>query len=267
MAERSPAFPLTFVDWFAGIGGFRLGLERAGMRCVGACEIDPFARQVYAKNFGHEPLFRDIRDVRPSDIPHADLWCGGFPCQDISHASGGHATYLDGTRSGLWWAWRDLIRVVRPRLLLVENVPANLDRWLPAVLGSLAECGYDAEWSVLSARQAGAPHLRRRLFLVAHQGGLAADHAVPDAHQGGLAAVAQPHSSSPPSIEAPHRGDSDGLVWWSTEPPTVRVADGLSRRLDRDRVAALGNSVTPPLVEWIGRRIVSAFDASEVARG
>jgi len=252
---------LTFVDWFAGIGGFRLGLERAGMRCVGACEIDEFCRRVYAKNFGHEPSMRDIRDVRPSDIPHADLWCGGFPCQDISHASGTHATYLDGARSGLWRVWRELIRAVGPRVLLVENVPASLERWLPELLGDLASCGYDASWRVFSARQFGAPHLRRRIFIVGYARRLQADHALPhgDARRLQAEQVAGSHEDTP-AREVERRRDAHGLVRRTAPSPLVRVAARPTRRVDRDRVAACGNGVVPQIVEWIGRRIVAAFD-------
>lgn len=266
---------LTFFDWFAGIGGFRLGLERAGLRHAGACEIDEFCRAVYAARFGAPPLFGDIRDVRPSAIPFADLWVGGFPCQDISIASGfkgDRPRNLEGARSGLWWVWRRLIGLVRPRLVLVENAPGDTDAWLPRLVGSLASIGYDAEWATLPARSFGSPDHRRRVYLLATRreladpdpSGLAPDLPLgpqyPDPDPSGLAAESIARAGAGPStLELERGGDSHRLVRRLTLPPSCRVAHGVSRKLDRDRVAALGNSAKPPIAEWIGRRIVAAY--------
>ena len=101
---------LKFFDWFAGIGGFRLGLEQAGHTCVGACEINKHARKIYAARFGHEPMFGDINLVRPEEIPEADLWCGGFPCQDLSTA--GRRAGIGGARSGLVWKLLELVEAL-----------------------------------------------------------------------------------------------------------------------------------------------------------
>ena len=115
---------MKFCDFFAGIGGFRLGLERAGHECVWSCEWADFPRKVYKKNFGHEPEGKDLNDVKADQIPAADLWCGGFPCQDLSVA--GKRGGLEANRSGMWWVWRELIARVRPQWLLIENVPGLL---------------------------------------------------------------------------------------------------------------------------------------------
>jgi DNA (cytosine-5)-methyltransferase 1 len=159
---------------FAGIGGFDLGLQRAGMRVAWQVEIDRWCRAVLARHFPEAERFEDVREVGAEDLRPVDLLCGGFPCQDLSAA--GRGAGIDGARSGLWGEFARIVRELRPRYVLVENVPALLTgkgkRWDRApvgrVLGDLAEAGYDAEWACLSAREFGAPHLRKRVWLVAY---------------------------------------------------------------------------------------------------
>ena len=161
---------MKFLSLFAGIGGMDLGLERAGMRCVGQVEIDPFCRKVLAKHWPDVPKWSDIRDFDGSGLrEHPDLIYGGFPCQDISNA--GKRAGIDGERSGLWSEYARVVRVLRPRYVLVENVAALLGRGLDRVLGDLAESGYDAEWDCIPASAVGAPHIRDRLFVVAYAAG------------------------------------------------------------------------------------------------
>lgn len=241
---------LTFFDWFSGIGGFRLGLERAGMRCVGACEIDRFARRVYVKNFTPPKVFyRDIRKVDPADIPDADLWCGGFPCQDISRS--GRGAGLRGSRSGLWFVWLDLVAFVRPRLLLVENSAALVQRGLDEILSGLAGLGYDAEWSTISACSMGAPHMRGRLFLLAYAKGVDGSPRMGD------------RETRP--VPVPQRDDRADTRrdWISATSRIARGDHGVPLGLDRRR--ALGNAVVPAVIETIGRRIVRAFDGGVIA--
>lgn len=159
---------------FAGIGGFDLGLERAGMRVSWQVEQDPYCRAVLARHFPEAARFEDVREVGAQNLPPVDLICGGFPCQDLSPA--GRGAGIDGARSGLWSEFARIVRELRPRYVVVENVPALLTgkgkRWDRApvgrVLGDLAEAGYDAEWACLSAREFGAPHLRKRIWIVAY---------------------------------------------------------------------------------------------------
>jgi len=155
---------------FAGIGGGILAGELLGHRCIAAVEIDPFCRRVLKarQRDGCLPPFRIHDDIRTFDAtPYrgVDLVAGGFPCQDISVAGTGAG--LEGDRSGLWYEMLRVVRETRPRYVFVENVPALLVRGFDRVLGSLAELGFDAEWTVLSAADCGAPHLRRRLWLLA----------------------------------------------------------------------------------------------------
>ena len=124
---------MTVFDLFSGIGGFSLGLERAGFTTHYFCEIDPYCRGVLAKHWPHVPIFEDVRTVRGADIEGVDLLCGGFPCQDISLA--GKGAGLSGDRSGLWFEYARLIDEIRPRYVLIENVSALRSRGLDQVLG------------------------------------------------------------------------------------------------------------------------------------
>jgi DNA (cytosine-5)-methyltransferase 1 len=159
---------------FAGIGGFDLGFERAGMRVSWQVEQDPYCRAVLARHFPEAIRFEDVREVGAQNLAPVDLICGGFPCQDLSPA--GRGAGLDGARSGLWSEFARIVCELRPRYVVVENVPALLTgkgkRWDRApvgrVLGDLAEARYDAEWACLSAREFGAPHLRKRIWIVAY---------------------------------------------------------------------------------------------------
>lgn len=155
---------MNVLDLFSGIGGFSLGLERAGMRTVAFCEIDPFCRRVLAKHWPGVELHDDI-ETREFREGEADIVCGGFPCQDISNA--GQRAGLAGERSGLWRHLLRAIRLVRPRYAIVENVAALLGRGMGDVLGDLAEIGHDAEWHCIPARAVGAPHIRDRVWIIA----------------------------------------------------------------------------------------------------
>jgi len=173
--------PLTFGSLFAGIGGFDLGLERAGMRCEWQVEIDPYARAVLAK---HWPDVRRHEDVRTFPPPEGewgvDVICGGFPCQDISVA--GKGAGLAGARSGLWYEYARIIGELRPRYVIVENVAALLARGMGTVLGDLSTLGYDAEWHVIPASAVGAPHRRERVWIVGVRSGPGTKANAPRSH-------------------------------------------------------------------------------------
>ena len=156
---------LKFVSIFCGIGGIDLGLERAGHQCVGQVEIDPYCQKVLAKHWPDVWRYDDITKLKAEDIPDADMWTAGFPCQDISNA--GKRAGIHGKQSGLFFDLMRLVRQVRPRYLLLENVAALLTRGMGTVLGELAESGYDAEWNCIPAAAVGAPHIRTRVFILA----------------------------------------------------------------------------------------------------
>lgn len=161
---------LRMVSFFAGIGGFDLGLSHVA-RVVGQVEVDPLCRRVLEARFGHCEPWRwdDITTLRPADVPKAEVWAGGFPCQGISAAGTGRG--LEDERSGLWRAWAKLIAARRPRYVLLENSPRLRTRGLDEVLLDLRDAGYDARWLRLSAWDVGAWHWRERLWLLATQAG------------------------------------------------------------------------------------------------
>ena len=160
---------LTFGELFAGIGGMGRGLEMAGMRCVWQVERDEFCRRVLAKHWPDVRRHEDVCTYPPDDsweVP--DLICGGFPCQPVSVA-GKQRRQADDR--WLWPEFARIIRTLRPRYALMENVPGLLVGGMGDVLGDLAEAGYDAEWLCLRASDVGAPHRRERVFIVAHAAG------------------------------------------------------------------------------------------------
>ena len=151
---------------FAGIGGLELGLEWSGVgHTVWQVEREPFCQRVLAKHWPDAQRFDDVTNVGAHNLPPVDVICGGFPCQDISYA--GKGAGLAGARSGLWYEFARIVRELEPRFVVVENVAALFTRGLDAVLGTLADLGYDAEWSCVRASEVGARHRRERVFVVA----------------------------------------------------------------------------------------------------
>jgi DNA (cytosine-5)-methyltransferase 1 len=264
---------LTFGSLFAGIGGIDLGLERAGMQCAWQVEIDDYATRVLTKHWPDVPKFRDVRECGADNLSRVDLIAGGFPCQDISDA--GQRRGLAGSRSGLWSEFARIIRELRPRYVLVENVAALLHRGVESVLGELAALGYDAEWQCIPAAAIGAPHLRNRLFIVAYTSSTRIrsisiqpgrqDQADSDINGCGSPLVYSDRNTarreSQSTDEAagrrlPYLSErfSGGRGSWRIEPDVDRVAHGIPARVDRLR--GLGNAVVPDVAEFVGRLIV-----------
>jgi DNA (cytosine-5)-methyltransferase 1 len=162
---------LTLGSLFSGIGGLELGLEWAGVGPVRwQVEQDAFCRQVLAKHWPDAVRHDDVRTAGAGTLEPVDVICGGFPCQDLSLA--GKRAGLAGARSGLWFEYARIVRELRPRFVVVENVAALVDGGLDTVLGDLAALGYGAWWDCVRAADAGAPHRRERLFLVAFAAGV-----------------------------------------------------------------------------------------------
>jgi len=159
---------LKFVELFAGIGGFSLGFERAGMECVGHVEINEYAQKILLKHWPDVPLLPDVTKVKGDEFGEVDLLCGGFPCQDLSVA--GKQGGIHGERSGLYDEIIRIAGVCRPRYIVLENVANLIARtdWFGYVIGRLAQIGYDAEWEIIRASDVGAPHRRARVWIVAY---------------------------------------------------------------------------------------------------
>ena len=161
---------MKFIDLFAGVGGFRLGMENAGHECVWSCEWDKFARMTYEKNFGKLPEGCDIREVDTSSIPDHEVICGGFPCQSFSIA-GKRGGFVD-TRGMLFF---EIMRIAKDKgtpYLFLENVKGLLShddgRTFGTILSTLDECGYDVEWQVCNSKFFGVPQNRERVFIIAN---------------------------------------------------------------------------------------------------
>lgn len=270
---------LRVLDLFSGIGGFSLGLERAGMKTAAFCEINPFCQSVLRRHWPDVPIYNDVREFSSQHltgdrIGPIDLICGGFPCQDISDA--GKREGLTGSRSSLWWEYRRLIDEIRPAWAIIENVLALRYRGLGAVLGSLHEIGYDAEWHCIPACAVGAPHRRDRIWIIAYPAGSRL-------HAPALGGLYQ---------KAAGAGSRDGEPWrlsnsqlagavadtglrplvvpdvserWRSEPEVCRVVDGVSGRLLADEIMALGNTVSPAIPEIIGHEIAKLHLSAKAA--
>jgi DNA (cytosine-5)-methyltransferase 1 len=231
---------------FSGIGGFDLGLERAGCTIAWQVEIDQFATRVLTKHWPHVPKYGDIRAIDWGTVEPIDLLCGGFPCQDLSCA-GKRAGLREGTRSGLWFEYLRAIRHLRPKYILVENVPGLLDNnALGRVLGDLAESGYDAEWQVLSACMFGTTHTRERVFLVAYPTGSVAQRGLPWR-------TVERFTASRDESEDEARDSCSEKDEVSTA--LLGVFDALPDRVDRLR--SLGNAIVPQIAEALGRMILA----------
>ena len=161
---------MKVASFFAGIGGFDLGFERAGMKVVFQCEIDDHCQQILKRHWPHVPLHKDINDLNSTTIPEADLWCAGWPCQDLSNANT-QRPGLKGERSGLFYRFMELVTEVHPSWLVLENVPGLLSAEkgtaLEAVIDTLEESGYLGGWFSCNALDTGLPHNRDRVFFIA----------------------------------------------------------------------------------------------------
>lgn len=162
----------TFISLFSGIGGFDLGFERAGLCCVAQVEKDTAAANVLSRHYPEVLKFEDVTNVGSRNLPSADVVCGGFPCQDVSVA--GRRAGLAGERSGLWFEFHRVIGELRPRFVVIENVPgllsSNRGRDFAVILQGLVEYGYSVVWRVLDAQYFGLAQRRKRLFIVASLG-------------------------------------------------------------------------------------------------
>jgi len=267
---------LTYGSLFTGIGGFDLGLDRAGMICKWQSETNDYCVRVLSKHWPHVQRYGDIREIDFEQIEKVDVICGGFPCQPVSGAG---KRLVQADPRWLWPEFARAIRALRPSYIAVENVPGLLVRGLGDVLSDLAALGYDAEWQVLSAAALGAPHLRERVFIIAYADGrgVGQQHVqsqirLDQAGQNQNVADAnsrrrQRKNHEPPSERALFertdfaRSRAQGLAWWSLEPGVGRMAYGVPKHVDRLRT--LGNAVIPQAAEFVGTCIVNHFHSRQ----
>ncbi len=248
------------LDLFSGIGGISLGLQR-WCQTVCYCEIDPYAVGVLIKNMAAgnidvAPIWSDVTTLGRTEldaIGRIDCIAGGFPCQDISCAGKEKGIIKGETRSGLFFEIVRLIRLVRPRIVFLENVPAITVRGLDTVLRELAESGYNARWKVLSAAEVGAPHKRDRWFIITTNTNCPTTNSdvvnrrtTIDKQSQGIRGENWKQFGLVAGKVAPTIWRSAGR-WANPRPLLVRKDDGLQFGVDRLR--GCGNSVVPQCVE------------------
>lgn len=167
---------LQVASFFSGIGGFDLGFEMAGMTVAMQCEVDTFCRKVLKKHWPDVPLYGDITEIKADQIPYADIYVAGFPCQDVSLANQGKRKGLEGERSGLFHELMRLVEERQPQWIVLENVPGLLNshsgRDFADVLNTLDRSGYGVSWRVFDSKFFGTPQRRRRVFLVGSFGSI-----------------------------------------------------------------------------------------------
>lgn len=249
----------TVLSLFSGIGGIEHGLERAGWRTVGQVEIDPWARSVLAKHWPNVPQHDDVVTApkwwASAPRPRVDLVCGGFPCQPFS--LGGKQMGMNDGR-WMWPAFEAVVRAVRPRYVLVENVSALVRdaRAWGTVLGDLHRLGFDAEWATLSAANFGAPTPRERVYLLAYAAGV--DGQPRDCVGTGRVRRSSLTARGLSGLDAHTRGRV-AREWLEREPRVARLANGIPRQVDRLR--GLGNAVVPAAAEYVGRLAIEHYSS------
>jgi len=262
---------LNGLDLFSGIGGISLGLKKF-VRPIAYCENDRYAQGVLLSRMGsgdlpNAPIWDDITTLgreQIAELPTIDIIYGGFPCQDISCA--GNRIGLGGKRSGLFFEIVRLAEIIKPKFIFLENVPAIRNMGLNTIGEELARLRYDCRWGVISAYDVGAPHLRKRWFLLAYAKGqrcgeagqfrrdepeeriTRAGETIPNPDSEGLEG---PKYECSAALDAKTGQsmllDSRGQPDWPIEPDVGRVVNGLPRRVDR--IKCLGNAVVPKQVE------------------
>lgn len=280
---------LNYLDLFSGIGGFRLGLEMAGFEFNKTyhSDIEEYPNKIYKQHWPDSVSLGDITKIDPESLGKIDIVTGGFPCQDISVAGEQKGFEYDGekTRSGLYYEIIRLCGVLRPKIILLENV-ANLlthngGRTFGAVLSELAKIGYDAEWEIISAKDVGARHLRKRIWIVAYCNSRQCNGSKKEVFSRGNAVGAccevvpnsrrqlwgkgdsrklETHKKKrlpcELHIKSSRKGYADKWSYWNSEPSVDRVANGIPQR--SHRLKGLGNAVVPQVVELIGKKILES---------
>ncbi len=229
---------MTVGSLYSGVGGFEIAAERVwGAGCVRwQVEKDPHAQAVLRRHWPDVPRFSDVRELTGDELERVDVVTAGVPCQPVSLSGAGKGAADER------WLWPDTLRLLgklRPRFAVLENPPALFVRGFGAVLGGLAEIGFDAEWSVLSGCRMGAPHARERLFILAYPAG------------GGWDGWRS--AGERPALLEPRGCGAEPGRRWAPESRPCGVAHGVRNRAHRLR--GVGNAVMPDVAEWVFRRL------------
>ena len=226
---------MTFGSLFSGIGGMDLGLERAGMECRWQVEIDDYCRKVLAKHWPNVRRYGDIREVTGAELEPVDLIAGGFPCQPFSTASHGRRRGTDDAR----WLWPDMRHIIsesEPTWIFGENVAGFNGPGLEQMVAEMEADGYEVAPPLsIPACAFGRDHRRTRLWILAY---------------------ADARGKPGGQINA----EAQMLSRFGNDARSMGRTHGISKGMDRTRMKALGNAVVPQVSEWIGRRILEAFN-------
>lgn len=290
-------------SFFSGIGGFELGFEQAGIKTVFQCEKDPFCIEILKNHWPKTKKHFDINQLEASLIPNTDIWCGGFPCQDVSVARGWLGRDgLKGKNTGLFYPFVDLIKAKRPQIIIMENVSGLLNshdgKDFAVILQSLTSLGYGVAWRILNTRYFGAPQSRPRVFICAWKG--SPDNAYhvlfeegnckkPEKPREGFLrpTKCQFTGATVPEVAfclAATSGRHTGTDWsrsyvtyqnevrrltpteceriqglpvgWTKPDQNLKIS---KEKIDSLRYKAIGNAVSVPVVEWIGKRVEKKF--------
>ena len=250
---------LTHGSLFSGIGGFDLAAQRIGFENIFHCEWIDNKRQILKQHFPKSNSYADIREFDGTKYNgKIDIISGGFPCQDISIANQSKKTNgaqgIKGERSGLWKEYARIIREIRPGVIVFENSPMLLNRGFEVVLCDLSELGYDCEWRLFYASQFGFPHRRERIYGIAYT---RCERWKGIIDKGGILQEILPERTPrqiPLSIPLERFHSKSSY-------DNVRMDDGFSRELDKDRIHGLGNAIIPEIAFQIFKSL-SLHDTS-----
>ncbi len=234
----------THIDLFSGIGGFALAARWAGVRTIAFCEKDEWARQVLQKHWPEVPIHNDIKEFPSEQYNRPWLVTGGFPCQSFSQC--GKRRGVDDDRF-LWPAMFKVIESVKPDWAICENVVGIVKMALPLVVSDLESIGYECAVLLIPASGVGAPHRRRRVWIVAkplhpHADGLRPHRAEMHEHGEGDGVELQHQQVGQPGSLVPQS------IWEGVDPRIQRMVDGLPNRVDghrKERIRGVGNAIVP----------------------
>lgn len=236
---------MTHAGFFEGVGGFTLGAERAGIKTTYTCEIDDFRHswlEYYLPNARHE------RNIENAEGIKADIYTAGFPCQDISRANP-KAKGLHGERSGLFFPFMDIVRRNKPRFVILENSPMLVSRRdLLHILREFTECGYDAEWQIISKRAFGYPDERKRLILIAYDSKIRRFQTQELYEQSNYEACRKKIIEGKQFLPLPDRNDTREN-WFEFISRVCKDSTGVSRELAAKHIAAYGDAVCPDVAQ------------------
>jgi len=238
------------LDLFSGIGGFALAARRVGWETIAFCEIEPYCQKVLRKHWPDVPIYDDVRELTGETVGHVDIITGGYPCTPFSSA---------GKRRGraddryLWPEFARLIRELRPRWVVGENVAGHIGMGLDSVLADLEREGYAWEAFVIPACAVDAPHRRDRVWIFGSNteyDGSAEQERKHQRPENGNGSGANELVAGT-VVVGDSRNNAQGF--WKTEPSVGRVANGIPQRVDRLR--GLGNAIVPQIAQIIYRSI------------